>query len=213
MGGKATNSKEPTNAKPAGPTAPKLSVKDILTQFWTDAYGKEVQTAATYSYTWLADQFGHLCIGIVVDFAATAVGGLLMVKLGRAPNFEYDTGIWPGLIFTIAVVAYWEWRAYQSSVKQATGVFPLDSKLLRDNAIIAATYMTLGAILGFAFHLPLKSAILISAGVVIVAICARATLVAPENSLAKGIDTLSVPPGRCSAEYWRRRCQDVAKSH
>jgi hypothetical protein len=164
------NSKEPTNAKPAGPTAPKLSVKDILTQFWADAYGKEVQTAATYSYTWLADQFGHLCIGIVVDFAATAVGGLLMVKLGRAPNFEYDTGIWPGLIFTIAVVAYWEWRAYQSSVKQATGVFPLDSKLLRDNAIIAATYMTLGAILGFAFHLPLKSAILISAGVVIVAI-------------------------------------------
>ena len=164
------NSKHPAPSNSAGPTAPKLSVKDILAQFWADAYGKEVQTAAKYSYTWLADQFGHLCIGIVVDFAATVVSGLLMVQLGWAPNFEYDTGIWPGLIFTIAIVAYWEWRAYQSSVKQATGAFPLDSKLLRDNAIIAATYMALGAILGFAFHLPLKLAILVSAGVVIIAI-------------------------------------------
>ena len=32
----------------------------------------------------------------------------------------------------------------QSSVKQATGAFPLDSKLLRDNAFIAATYMCAG---------------------------------------------------------------------
>ena len=164
------NFKDPSPAKSAGPTAPNLSVKDILAQFWADAYGKEVQTAATYSYTWLADQFGHLCIGIVVDFAATAVAGLLMVWLGWAPKFEHDTGIWPGLIFTIAVVAFWEWRAYQSSVKQATGAFPLDSKLLRDNAIIAATYMALGAILGFAFHLPLTPALLVSAGVVIIAV-------------------------------------------
>src|SRR5262245_38058931 len=78
--GEAMNN--PTPAKPAGPTEPKLSVKDILAQFWADAYGKEVQTAATYSYTWLADQFGHLCIGILVNFAATAVGGLLMVWWG-----------------------------------------------------------------------------------------------------------------------------------
>ena len=76
------NSKHPAPSNSAGPTAPKLSVKDILAQFWADAYGKEVQTAAKYSYTWLADQFGHLCIGIVVDFAATVVSGLLMVQLG-----------------------------------------------------------------------------------------------------------------------------------
>jgi|PersoiStandDraft_1058852.scaffolds.fasta_scaffold09554_3 hypothetical protein len=170
LGAEAMNSKDSAPVKPAGPTAPQLTSRDLLRQFWADAYGKEVQTAATYSYTWLADQFGHICIGLVVDFPATVVSGLVMVQLGWAPKFEYDTGIWPGLIFTIAVVAYWEWRAYQSSVKQATGAFPLDSKLLRDNAIIAATYMTLGAILGFAFHLPLKPAILISAGVVVAAI-------------------------------------------
>jgi len=47
---------------PVGPSAPRLTAKDLLRQFWADAYGKEVQTAATYSYTWLADQFGHICI-------------------------------------------------------------------------------------------------------------------------------------------------------
>ena len=164
------NSKDPAPAPSAGPTAPKLTAKDILHQFWADAYGKEVQTAATYSYTWLADQFGHICIGIIVDFAATVVGGLAAVQIGWSPKFEYDTGIWSGLIFTIAVVAYWEWRTYQSSIKQATGAFPIDSKLLRDNAVTAASYMALGAILGFAFHLPLKPALLISAGVAVAAI-------------------------------------------
>jgi hypothetical protein len=53
------------NSKTAagGPTPPKLTSKDLLQQFWADAYGKEVQSAATYSYMWLADQFGHVCIG------------------------------------------------------------------------------------------------------------------------------------------------------
>ena len=73
MGGEPWSPEILFSAKHAGPSAPKLTSKDILHQFWADAYGKEVQTAATYSYTWLADQFGHVCIGIVVDFAATAV--------------------------------------------------------------------------------------------------------------------------------------------
>jgi len=40
------------NSKKAagGPTPPKLTSKDLLQQFWADAYGKEVQSAATYSY-------------------------------------------------------------------------------------------------------------------------------------------------------------------
>ena len=61
-----------------GPTAPKINSKELLHQFWADAYGKEVQTAATYSYTWLADQFGHICIGIIVNFFATTVSGIVM---------------------------------------------------------------------------------------------------------------------------------------
>lgn len=163
--------KESAPVNPGEPTAPHLTAKDLWRQVWADAYGKEVQSAATYSYMWLADQFGHVCVGIIVDFAATTVSGLVMVfLLGWQGDFQYDTGIWPGLTLTVIGVSIWEWCAYQSSVKQATGVFPLDTKLLCDNAIIAAAYMSLGALLGFAFHLPLIPASLIAAVVVVLAI-------------------------------------------
>ena len=153
------------------PSAPHLTAKDLWRQVWADAYGKEVQSAATYSYMWLADQFGHVCVGIIVDFAATAISGLLLVfVLHWRDQFQYDTGIWPGLVLTVVGVSTWEWSAYQSSVKQATGIFPLDTKLLRDNAIVASAYMSLGAVLGFAFHLSLIPAFLIAALVVLVAV-------------------------------------------
>ena len=73
----AVNADNSAPGHSAGPTAPDLTSKDLLKQFWADAYGKEVQTAATYSYTWLADQFGHICIGIIVNFAATLVTGVV----------------------------------------------------------------------------------------------------------------------------------------
>jgi hypothetical protein len=158
----------PAPEKPAGPTAPEITSKELLHQFWADAYGKEVQTAATYSYTWLADQFGHICIGIIVNFFATTVSGLFIARGWH--DLKYDTGIWPGLFLAIAGAAVWEWNAYRSAVKQATGRFPLDTRLLRDNAIIAATYIALGAVLGFSFHLTLGPAVLIAIGVVVAAI-------------------------------------------
>jgi hypothetical protein len=161
---------EPTPVQLPGPIAPKLTSKDLLRQFWADAYGKEVQTAATYSYLWLADQFGHICIGIIVDFFATAVCGGIMKWARLAPEFKYDTGIWPGLLLALAGGAVWEVCAYRSAVKQATGEFPLDDRLLRDNAIIAAIYIGLGGVLGFAFHLPLVPSALVAAGIVVVAI-------------------------------------------
>src|SRR6476469_2452617 len=156
------NFKDPPPAKSAGPTAPKLSVKDILKQFWADTYGKEVQTAATYSYTWLADQFGHLCIGILADVLATLVAGWVMVGWGLADALQWGTGRWPGIVLAVIGVSLWEWSAYRSAVRQASGAFPLDTALLRDNAVIAAVYMALGALLGFAFHLSVWPALIIS---------------------------------------------------
>lgn len=164
------DSNEPTQFFPAGPTAPKLTLKDVAQQFWTDAYGKEVQTAATYSYTWLADQFGHICIGLILNFIFTALSGAAMAHWGYAPKWEYDTGLWPGLIAVIIIVACWEWRTYNSSVKQATGQFPLDTKLLRRNAIVATVYMALGGLLGFGFHLEFYSALFVGALVLAVAV-------------------------------------------
>jgi hypothetical protein len=153
-----------------GPSAPDLTAVDLWKQFWADAYGKEVQTTATYSYTWLADQFGHICIGILAAFLAILVAGAAMVWLGWATALHYDTGLWPGLVLAVIGVSLWELSAYRSAVRQATGFFPLDTKLLARNAAVAAGYMALGALLGFAFHLSVWPALGVSAGVVVIAI-------------------------------------------
>jgi hypothetical protein len=160
------DSASPAPTNPPGPTAPKITSKHLLEQFWTDAYGKEVQTAATYSYLWLADQFGHICLGIIFIFIATALTGVAIAGW----QLKYDTGLWPGLVIALVIPVIWEASAYRSAVKQATGRFPLDEKLLRWNAITAAAYMALGAFLGFAFHLALQPAALVALVVAVVAI-------------------------------------------
>ena len=164
------NSNQPAPVNAAGPTAPILTSTDLLRQFWADAYGKEVQTAATYSYTWLADQFGHVCIGIIVDFAGTLVcGWALKFLFGSDPGLDFWK-LWLGLGLTVVAVSIWEFSAYRSAVKDATGAFPTDTKLLARNAAVAAAYMSLGGVLGFAFHLTVIPSLLISAGVVVAAI-------------------------------------------
>jgi hypothetical protein len=179
------NPTNPAQAAPVGPSAPNLTVKNLGKQFWADAYGKEVQTAATYSYTWLADQFGHICIGILANFLATLVAGWAIYGFRaftsgaspsqiagaalEAPYQDWEAAVW-GLVIAVIGSSLWELSAYRSSVKNATGTFPLDTTLLRDNAIIATVYMALGAVLGFAFHRRAIPALLISFGVVVAAI-------------------------------------------
>ena len=170
---------------PFGPSAPQLTLKNLRDQFWADVYGKEVQTTATYSYTWVADQFGHICLGLIGNFAATALCGVVMTFLGWSHEFHYDTGKWPGLVIVSVGAAVWEWFAYNKSVDEATKRFPLDTALLRDNAQVAAGYMILGGVLGFAFHHCQCS-------------CSRCRnpsctqMVAAENHLAEGGTSLSV---------------------
>ena len=137
------------------PLPPKISLRLLLEQFWADVYGKEVQSAATYSYTWLADQVGHICLGILLDFGFTVITYRLSAWLGwPALSAEFL-----GFFLTMAAVSYWEYRAYRSDVERATGPFPLDRKLLRKNAIIAAGYMILGGAVGLLFHWPAHYAV------------------------------------------------------
>jgi hypothetical protein len=135
---------------PVGPQVPDITKMQLLTQFRADIYGKEVQDAVTYSYVWLADQMGHVCLGIVINFFLTYLLKWLSELLGF---------VWSGdkigvALVGAAIVAFWEFCAFRSAVKSATGLFTLDRKLLRDNAIIAAAYMILGVAIGYAFQLP-----------------------------------------------------------
>jgi hypothetical protein len=132
----------------SGPQAPDISDKHIIKQFWLDIYGKEVQTPVTYSYVWMADQMGHVCLGIIINFALTLGLRFALPWIGIASDRD-EIG---GLLLGSLVVSVWEFSAFRSSAKVATGVFPLDRKLLRDNAIIAALYMVIGVVIGYVFH-------------------------------------------------------------
>jgi hypothetical protein len=124
------------------PCAPQITIKDLLRQFKRDVYGKEVQTTSTYSYTWMADQVGHICLGIVIGFGLEAIAYLIGWEAPSVARF---------LAGSILVSAY-ELRTYLSSVREATGRFRLDDKCLRDNALIAAVYMIMGVAASFGFQ-------------------------------------------------------------
>ena len=149
-----------------GPQPPLITPGLLLKQFWLDIYGKEVQSAATYSYLWMADQLGHVCIGIILDFALVALASLVW-----GAGFLSEGA---GFAGAAAIVSAWEASAYRSDAREADGPFPLDRRLLRSNAVIAASYMGLGAALGWAFHLRLCLALVIS-----VALAALAVALAP----------------------------------
>jgi hypothetical protein len=118
----------------ASPGAPRITLRCLLHQFWVDVFGKEVQTTATYSYTWIADQVGHICLGILISFALSAA-------------LFFLPSIWPRVVaFGVgaAAVSAWEVAAYYAAKGAVIGYFPLDTKTLRDNAVIAALYMIMG---------------------------------------------------------------------
>ena len=145
---------------------PRITVWDLLDQFGKDVYGKEVQTTSPYSYTWIADQVGHVCLGIMINFGLTLAGYYALRFFGGDPSWD----ALGGLVAGSTIVSLYELRTYRSSVKDATGLFPLDRKSLRDNAIIAAVYLILGVGVGFAFHQTAVVAVVLFLALLLVAI-------------------------------------------
>src|SRR3954452_17032318 len=128
----------------SGPEPPSITNKDVWAQFKIDIAGKEVQTAETYSHSWVANQFGHVCLGIILG---SALGVLLGTDFSTVFRWLGGPSSWrlafpwdivAGSVLAAIGVSWWEWRAYQVATMDATGHFPLGRKLLRDNAVVAA---------------------------------------------------------------------------
>src|SRR5580693_7317699 len=109
------------------PRSPQITYGELFKQFKADVYGKEVQSAATYSYMWMADQMGHICVGILVNQLATVGARWLWEQFGWHSLAEVA-----GLIATVAIVATWEASTFRNDARKARGLFPLDRELLRD---------------------------------------------------------------------------------
>ena len=141
------------------PRAPSVTWNTLVKQFCADVYGKEVQDPATYSYMWIADQSGHIFIGVLVQCLASLAFKLLLFVLTAWLSLQVPEGVayfvyaWGSVLLAAIVVSSWERSAYRSAVSDATGLFPLDRKLLRENATVAAYYMILGVAVGGLFHI------------------------------------------------------------
>lgn len=138
----STHTDVPVEIEP--PHAPEISVADVWAQFCTDIQGKDVQMTATWSYTWTADQVGHVCIGLVLYSILCGVLGLIQATASFSE--------WISAVAAAILVALWEIRAYRMTVQRTTDRFPLDVRDLRDNAVIATVYMIFGILLAFGFR-------------------------------------------------------------
>jgi len=140
--------------KGVAPTPPDIPNSFLLVQFGRDEFGKEVQSAATYSYLWIADQMGHVAVGLLVHMA-------LMFVMLEIVDPLFGLGVQLGwanagaLLLVTLGVCYFEYRTYTSAVSDAAGsLFPLDSVLLRRNAVTASAYMIFGAVASYGAYLP-----------------------------------------------------------
>ena len=107
------------NEEPSNLNDPKFSWKEILNQIHLDLVDKEVQSAATYSYLWLADQAGHVCIGIVCHFIIYFLLSFLLssfftVTYNAGEITHITTGIVALCICCIAFILF-EVKAYSNA--------------------------------------------------------------------------------------------------
>jgi hypothetical protein len=137
---------EAKRSDPDAPTPPDISFTDIRWQFEADIDSKEVQTSPTYSYQWVADQVGHMALGLVAVLIAWLAGDVLRW-------FELNFGSWPpiiGFILLVVGASGWEWRSFRNACKKIEPLFDstCDRKDLRDNALAATYYMIVGGLIG-----------------------------------------------------------------
>src|SRR5215469_15251163 len=131
-------------AKLNRPDAHPLGVRRVFTQVSHDLYGtKDVQDAITASYVWMADQIGHLFLGLVPTLIL-AWGVSLIVP---ASWFWIRTALI--VVLAAAMFSYWvykEFTDFDDTRKRAGDIFPFDSSDIWWNVKTALTYFGIGGI-------------------------------------------------------------------
>ncbi|HKO08959.1 MAG TPA: hypothetical protein VJ487_14705 [Alphaproteobacteria bacterium] len=127
--------------------APPLGLRRVLTQVCHDLYGtKDVQDAITASYVWMADQIGHLTLGLAPTILLCWIATLFWPTT--------ITGcVWRCAIFGAAaalVFAYWVYKELtdlKETRARAGHVFPFDSGDIVWNVKTALLYFGIGGLI------------------------------------------------------------------
>ena len=126
------NSLDRVNADPLG-------VRRVFTQVAHDLYGtKDVQDIITASYVWMADQIGHIFLGLVPTLLLAWLCTLIPISWLR----ETLT-----IILALAMFGYWvskEITDYHDTFARRGGVFPFDSSDIWWNVKTALLYFGIG---------------------------------------------------------------------
>jgi len=135
---------EPVPPATVPPLLPKPKLPDVhavIDQVIRDLFGKDVQDTATFSYEWVADQFGHFGLGFEITLALSWIASLLGYNSGQV-------GLWIGLAVVLVFVVkeaddfYREW----TKARTAKSVFKFNGRELFYNTFTAVFYIALGAI-------------------------------------------------------------------
>jgi hypothetical protein len=144
------------------PDANPLGVRRVFTQVSHDLYGtKDVQDVITASYVWMADQIGHLFLGLVPTLLlAWAASSIIPAGWFRTTVI---------VLLALAMFGYWVYKEitdFQDTKTRAGTIFPFDSSDIWWNVKTALTYFGIGgiwAVAAFTHGWLLLVAILISA--------------------------------------------------
>jgi hypothetical protein len=122
--------------------APPLGVRRVFTQVSHDLYGtKDVQDVITASYVWMADQIGHLFLGLVPTLL------LAWLATGLAsPGWFREILI---IVFAAAMFGYWvskEITDFHDTQIRAGKVFEFDSSDILWNVKTALLYFGIGGV-------------------------------------------------------------------
>ena len=127
-----------------------LRPRHIVWQLRKDIFDKEVQSAATYSYMWLADQAGHTGLGIVLMVIA---GLIVLLNPGLVGGGKWRVIVPFGVAFGLC--AFWELNTFVSFRSKTTGVFARDTGSLASDALLATLYMLFGVVIGTSWQISL----------------------------------------------------------
>lgn len=130
------------------PEQPLITAADIRHQIKVDLIDKEVQSAATYSYLWMADQMGHIGIGLLIAAAVSA-----LVSIFGALTVWWHWLVAAALLGAVPVAK--EVKDFFKFDAGANPYFPVDRRLLARNATTATLYMLAGLVVGVVMAMPL----------------------------------------------------------
>jgi hypothetical protein len=137
-----------------------LGVRKVLAQVKHDLFGtKDVQDAITATYVWMADQLGHITLGLgptmVLCWAAT-----LLWPGAADSRWRYLIFVLIGLVL-FAIWVYKELQDLRETEKRAGKTFPFDSADVIWNIKTALLYIGIGGLAAIAVFISWKLLVLV----------------------------------------------------